>query len=77
MLKTKVLDWKPTSERKSYAHDCYAVRGTDRWMVKRVTMSHSTFYVLRLNGAVIARTELLREAKRRAEELALDRETVR
>lgn len=77
MLKTKVLDWKPIPDSRKYAHDCYAVRGTDTWTVKRAALSHSTFYVVRLNGAVITRKELLREAKRRAEELALDRETVR
>jgi hypothetical protein len=77
MTSIKTLDWRQIPGGRRHSRDCYAVRGTDRWTVKRVSLGHVTFYVVRLNGEVVTRKEALREARRRAEELALDREIVR
>lgn len=73
MLRTRILNWLPVPRRTNKT-DCYAVRGADRWHVKRATMNHATFYVVRLNGAVIRRTELLRSARDFAEQMAAMRE---
>lgn len=67
--KTKILCWLPVPGRVNKT-DCYAVRGAHRWHVKKSALSHSTFYVLRFNGALIKRTELLREAQQHAERMA-------
>lgn len=76
MLKTKVLYWKPVPDRQNTV-DCYAERNGMRWTVKRASLNHNTFYVLRLNGVVIRRFELWRSARLHAENLALEREVLR
>jgi hypothetical protein len=75
--RVKVLDWKPVPGRKPKSHDCYAVHGTDTWMVKRAGDGRNTSYVVRLNGGVVSRQETLKESKDKAEQLCLDRESVR
>jgi hypothetical protein len=74
--KTKILEWQPVPGRKPKSHDSFAVRGTNTWTVKKSSASHYSFYVVRLNGGVVSRQETLKEAKSKAEQLCLDRESV-
>jgi hypothetical protein len=69
----RLLNWLPAPGRKNKV-DCYADRSGHRWTVKRATMNHATFYVVRLNGALIKRAEFLEDGKRFAEEFQKSRE---
>lgn len=74
-VSARLLYWLPAPGRKNKV-DCYADRSGHRWTVKRTSMNHATFYVVRLNGTLMKRTELLVDGKEFAERFQQSREEV-